>query len=450
MKQTNFRIALLLSLFLLLSACGLADDGVEELEATVPSTPVAQPILEEETPTAVAIVVEEDAPVVEETARQLIIWMPPEFTAGVDVEEETAVFQQQLRAFEEAHPTVEIIVEEKGIEGSGGIFDYLRTGRPVAPIILPHLIVLPTDHLPVAAESGYLQQLSPYLPAGGMVDLYSAAQLMVQVDGEVMGYPIFVNNLTHMMGDKNLFIEGLEPIRWRSMVSKEDVRFVFPAAGNDGTLFLLQMYLAEGGHVMDDDGVPILEMEPLTNALAAFEDSSRDGIIIPESRTMSNLDDVWPLFLEDEGANVAQTNAFQFLQHQASLNAVTFAAMPGPTNTLTPLLGGWAWALPHSPNEADLLLAAELLNYLSEPAHLAAWSEESGQLPASRSALAEWDEADSPYLQFVDEELENAEQMPVAAHSTIMIALGDAIFNVVSLNQTAVEAAQTAVSTVSP
>ncbi len=449
MKQLTSRIVSPLLFFLILSACGLVDDGAAEPVATSPSALIERPMLVDKTATAVTIsTIEETA--VASTARQLIIWLPPEFVAGVNIEDETAVFQQQLNTFKETHPAVEIIVEEKDIEGNGSIFEYLQTGRPVAPTILPHLIVLPIAHLPIAAETGQIQPLSPYLPAEGTVDLYPAAQLMVQVDGEVMGYPIFVNNLTHMMGDSNLFIEGLEPIRWRSMVSKEGVRFAFPAAGTDGALFLLQMYLAEDGRVMDDDGVPVLEMKPLTNALAAFEDANRAGAVIPESRTMSSLDEIWPLFLENEGATVAQTNAFQFLQHQASLNAVTFVPMSGPAKTLTPLLDGWAWALPYSPDESDLTLAAELLNFLSEPAQLAAWSEESGQLPASRTALAKWNSADTPYLQFVDEELENAEQMPVAAHSTIMIALSDAIFNVVSLNQTAVEAAQTAVSTVSP
>ena len=443
MKLTRIGILLFL---LLLAACEATEEQTEpDAPAPIAPTPTAELVPEGET------AVSQDPPAeVDESVQQLIIWLPPAFADEVDVEGETAVFQQQLRAFQENHPDIEIIIEEKGVEGSGGMLDYLRTGRPVAPAILPHLLILPVERLPVATEAGLLQPLSTYLPAGAMGDLYPAAQEMVDVDGELMGYPIFVNDLTHMMSERDIFIEGLEPIRWRSMIAKAGVQFVFPAAGIDGTLLLLQTYLAEGGRVADEDGVPILEIEPLTKALSSFEDGSREGIIIPESRTMTSLDEVWPYLLEVDGATVAQTNAAQFLQHQSSLDNIAFAAISGPTHALTPLLDGWAWALPHSPDEGERALAAELLVFLSEPEQLAAWSEDSGLLPASREALAAWSTADTAYIQFVNSELEGADKMPIADHSTIMIALSDALFNVVSLNQTAIEAAQTAVSTVSP
>ena len=443
------RIGILL-LLLLLAAC----ESIEQLtgqaaEDAIAPTPTVEMLVEEEVITAVN---EEDPiiPEAEETVRQLIIWLPPSFADEVDIDGETAVFQEQLRIFAENHPSIEIIVEEKGVEGSGGMLDYLRTGRPVAPTILPHLLILPVDRLPVATEAGLLQPIREHISDDMVTDLYAAADAMVDVDGEMMGYPIFVNNLSHMMYNETLFAEGLEPRRWRALTAVDEAQLAFPAAGTDGAILLLQRYLAEGGRVADDDGTPILELEPLTNALISFEEATVGGTIIPASATMTSLDDVWPPLLEEGGATVAQTNAAQFLQHQASLDGIAFAPFPGPQNPLTPLLDGWAWALPHSPDEAAQALAAELITYLSEPEQLAAWSEDSGLLPASREALADWSTADNAYIQFVNTELEGADEMPVADHSTIMIALTDAIFNVVSLNQTAVEAAQTAVSTVSP
>ncbi len=444
-----FTLILLSSFFFLLSACGLGNDGTAQTAATpIPPTPTALP-LDEETETAV------DDPLVpeaEETVRKVIIWLPPAFADKMNIGQDAVgtvdIFQQQLRVFEESRSDIEIIVEQKEIDGNGGIFDYLRTGRSVAPAILPHLIVLPTEYLSIAAEAGYLQPLSPHLPAGGMAALYPAAQRLAQVDGEVMGYPIFLTHFTHMVSKDGIFIENLEPIRWRSMISKENVQFAFPAAGEDGTLLLLQMYLAEGGSVMDK-GTPVLELEPLINALAAFENPSQEKVITPDSRMMSSFDEVWPLFLEEEGGvTVIQTDAAHFLQNQASLDGAAFAAMPGSANILTPLLDGWAWALPYSPDEDDLTVVVDLLNFLSEPENLSVWSEACGQLPARRSALAGWESADTPYLQFVDAELLDAEQVPITAQSEMMAVLADALFNVVSLNETAVEAAQTAVSTI--
>jgi ABC-type glycerol-3-phosphate transport system substrate-binding protein len=450
MKPIHVRITLLLSLLLLLVACDtLTEQLTQTAVATVAPTPTAEIELEEGGETAVNEGTEEFTPEAEESVHQLIIWLPPSFTDMVDVEGETAVFQEQLRAFQQKHPDIDIIVEKKAVEGSGGMFDYLRTSRPIAPTILPHLLILPVDRLPVATEAGLLQPMETTISDEMVADLYPSAARMVEVDGSMMGYPIFVHNFSHMIYNETLFSDGLQPRRWRALTAVDEAKFAFPAAGTDGAILLLQRYFAEGGRVADDDGTPILELEPLTNALIAFEEATVGGTIIPASATMNTLDQVWPL-LEDGIATVAQTNVMQFLQQPTLVEGMAYAPMPGPQKPLTPLLDGWAWALPLSSDEATQDLAIELITFLSKPAQLGAWSEDSGFLPASHAALAEWSIINTPYMQFINTELAGADEMPIADHSTIMLALTDAIFSVVSLNQTAIEAAQTAVSTISP
>lgn len=448
MKPIHLHIILLASLLLLLAACGDTTD--QESAQTTPETIAPTPTAEiEEVETAVNAENAELPTEAEASAQRLIIWLPPNFADMVDVEDETAVFQKQLRTFQETHPDIEIVVEKKTVEGSGGMLDYLRTGRPIASTILPHLLILPVDRLPIATQAGLLQPMDTAVSDEMMADLYPSAAQMIDVNGNVMGYPIFVHNLSHMVYDETLFTEGLEPRRWRALTAVDEAKFAFPAAGTDGAILLLQRYIAEGGRVADEDGAIILEIEPLTNALISFEEAAINGTIIPASTTMSRLDEVWA-HLEDGSATVAQTNAMQFLQQTTTAEGIAYAPIPGPQKPLTPLLNGWAWALPDSPDEAAQTLAIELITFLSEPEQLAEWSEDSGLLPASRTALTQWSTADTRYIQFANTELERAEELPIADHSTIMLTLTDAIFNIVSLNQTAIEAAQTAVSTISP
>jgi ABC-type glycerol-3-phosphate transport system substrate-binding protein len=218
---------------------------------------------------------------------------------------------------------------------------------------------------------------------------------------------------------------------------------VFAAGGTDGAILALQFYLDAGGVLQDESGQPVLQVEPLTAALEALQAARETEFLVPQSSSLSNVDQSWQLFLGG-GANIVRSRSDHFLGQNTAGLPIEYTVTPGVDRPLTPLVGGWAWAISTS-DPARQEAAYTLLNDLIAPANQGAWAQDSDILPTRRDALAQWTEADQ-YIGFVEQELERAQPLPVATNSKIMTVLGDAVFEVVSGSKLATEAAEDAVA----
>jgi hypothetical protein len=85
---------------------------------------------------------------------------------------------------------------------------------------------------------------------------------------------------------------------------------------------------------------------------------------------------------------------------------------------------------------------------VAEP-FLGTWSYQSRILPAQRQAFSQWPATD-PYVTFLKQELERARPYPLSRNSSIIVALSDAVFDVMSLSQTPQAAAAAAVELIQP
>jgi hypothetical protein len=94
-------------------------------------------------------------------------------------------------------------------------------------------------------------------------------------------------------------------------------------------------------------------------------------------------------------------------------------------------------------------LAADLIVWLAESANLGSWSAQSHTLPARRTAFNYWPE-DEGYILFLREQLEAAEPYPAAATGLLLTALGNAVFDVVTLAESPQVAAEQAAAEVRP
>ena len=109
-----------------------------------------------------------------EDALTLTVWLPPEIASRTDAG--TAVLEQQWLAFRLARPDVTLTVEQKAVLGQGGILNYLRAGRNVAPAVLPDLIALPTNQLAAAANEELIYPVGDWLEQDLVNDLYPSAR----------------------------------------------------------------------------------------------------------------------------------------------------------------------------------------------------------------------------------------------------------------------------------
>jgi ABC-type glycerol-3-phosphate transport system substrate-binding protein len=233
------------------------------------------------------------------------------------------------------------------------------------------------------------------------------------------------------------------PLTWDRLIADPEQSLVIAAGGTEGAMLALQFYLDAGGTIQNESGQPDLQLEPLTLALEAIEDARENQTLVTQSSSLSTVDQSWQLFLSG-GANIVRTGSDYFLSQNTAGLPVGFTVTPGIDRPLTPLVGGWAWAISTSdPGRQEA--AYNLLVELVSPSNQGPWSQTSNILPARRDSLATWT-TNELYVNFVQQELERAEPLPVATNSRIMTVLGDAVFQVVSGSKLAEEAAEDAIA----
>lgn len=435
---------LLLCLLSFLAACDLINnsEGTRHPDATATaSTSVTAPAVTPALQSTLDITI---PAVVTETAPSLTIWLPPDTILGSETG--AAVFSDQLLTFNATHPEVETRVEQKAVTGPGGILNYLRTGSAVAPAILPDVIVLPANQLKTAVTDRLIYPLDDLIEPSLFEDLFPAAQTMAKIDAQYYGYPFAITNLTHLVYQTTI-ITTTPPLRWNTFTENRSANFVFPAAGPAGSRLTLQFYLAGGGTLVNEASQPALEAPLLTQALLPFQQGRTAEFILLQSSSMDTFEDTWEMF-QAGTAVYALTDAHHFLINRTPEIQTGYAVIPGLITPLTPIVNGWTWAV-STTDPVRRALAAELITHLTHGDNLGAWSQASQQLPARRQALTQWPRDDA-YTNFIQLELERAQANPTIDNDPIMVALGNAVFDVISFAKTAQEAAAEAIIALQP
>lgn len=373
---------------------------------------------------------------VTQTNPTLRVWLPPEI--ALSTEPGAEILNAQLAAYRSSHPDVVLTIEQKAVSGQSGILNYLRTGRTVAPSVLPDLIAIPVDQLGPALSEELIYPLGGMVDTSLLEDLFPAALDLVLKNNQVGGYPFVLTNLPHLVYDSSAVTQTI-PSRWSEYVELPN-RFILPARGTPAGTLGLQLYLDAGGTLTNDAGQVALQVEPLATALQQLFTAKNNGLILDQSSNYTTLQESWQL-LQAGSADIALTNSEQFLR-QRSGSDYSIATIPGLERSLTPMVSGWAWAI-STADPTRRALAGDLLNTLIASNQLGEWSYASNLLPARQAAFAFWPE-DDPYVIFAREQLNRARAMPFSSTSTIMTALNNAVFDVITLTKTPQVAAEEA------
>lgn len=371
-------------------------------------------------------------------AQLLIIWLPPEVATRTNPGSE--LFLQQLRDVTADIPNLEVRVEQKAISGQGGTLNYLRTGRHVAPDMLPDLIILPTEQLGAAANDSLIYPLNGLLDETSLGALYPAARTLAQPDGQIVGYPLAITGLGHLVYVQDALGEGTVET-WADLLALSGQSFVIAGGGRAAATLTLQLYLDAGGVLSNETGQPVLQVEPLGRALEQLAAGRANGLIATQSSSAGTIMEAWQLFMSG-GGTMAQTTADQLLLTDSTGRSLAYAPLPGINGRLVPLVSGWAWAI-STPEPAQQRLAVQVMLALMEAEQLAEWSYASGILPARQDAFARWPQ-DNAYVAFLGPELLLARPFPAAANNTIMGILGNAVADVLSQAKTPQAAADEA------
>ncbi len=362
----------------------------------------------------------------------LTFWVP-EFLSPEAPQPAGPLIAEQLEAFSATQDgKVRVRVERKARYGKGGLLDFLRTARPVAPNALPDVVALDVAELEEAVAAGVLQPLTSFLDDKVTDDLYPFAREAGQFDGQLYAVQ-FLSDLDHAVYLPSQVAEP--PGQWSDILERK-LTYLFPLASpqssaggrpsEDLSRAVLSQYLSAGTPFGTDRRL-LLEEQPLLNLLTFYEDGVKAGVIPPGAQELADGEAVWGVFAQGK-VPLAYASARRYRVGNGTLNA-RFASSPGMAGPATPIAGGWALAVVTGDPQRQRA-AADLIAWLLTPQNASVWSTASGWLPTSPEALQMLD--DSPYRDFLGTELAAARALPAGSDYAAMAArLQTAILSVV-------------------
>jgi len=341
----------------------------------------------------------------------------------------------QLLEFDRNRPELELDVVTKRATGPGSIMDYFQTASPVAPDILPDLVVLNDEMLAQAWKQEVIQSLDD-LPQILMDDLFSVAVKLGRIDDHLVGVP-FRLELEHLVYNTTVFSETA-PSTWDEILDSGGP-YLFPAAEDAPVDTTLLHYMAAGGILYDRDGQPDFGIDPLTEVFRFYQQAYSRRVIPAAAQQTRSLAFSWNAYLSGN-ALVAYVDASSYLSGRDELLNTAVGATPGPNRSGAPLVSAWHWAVVAT-DPARQQLAVDLIMWLMEADNLGVWSFASQWLPSTAGALAAWP-TDDDYVRFAQEQILLGHPRPDAAYyQVVQSELSQVVRDVMNGNQTPAEAA---------
>ena len=338
------------------------------------------------------------------------VWWPDELYPQENGPAEE-ILLQQFDDFRVNYVIYDLDVRRKRTHGLGGIFPTLRTAGPVAPSAVPDLTLMRRADMVTAATEGLIVPLDDWIsPSLVGSNLLLGARALGEIDGVLFGLPYAVT-LTHTAYRASVFIEPM--ISFDDVLTEEPV-YVFPAGDEAVNLTVLLQYLAAGGRLADDEGVTVLDREPLVTVLDYYAQGLRKGIFTPSLLTTMTYDDYWNDFVSAD-ANMIGVDSVAYLSHKDSVQNVGLAPIPTLGETPISALDGWVWVLTTTdPDHQEQ--ARAFLSWMMRVSQQSAYTEAFGILPSQTRALRLWD--DEAYADFAQELLPDARMISQAQRSS--------------------------------
>lgn len=340
--------------------------------------------------------------------KPLVLWLP-DWMAQV-TEASSGLLRQSVEDFgAEQGIETEIIVKTSANEG--GLLDFLVVSQPVAPAILPDIIVLPLDGAEIAATKGLLQPLDDLIDPALSADLFPFAQAVARTDQGWYAVP-FVASVEHLAFQPSAISDP--PLNW-VILFETQATYAFPAAGPESRLpdAILIHYLSTV-----KAGEDPVRNEAALRRLLSFYQTARAAALLDGSTAQAGTPaDTWPRVLQ--GAVVmADTTSQLWLRDRQQATLLRPGPIPTADSSPRYIAHGWAFAIVTA-DENRQAMCARLIERLLAPDFLASWSLVAHYLPTRRSALAAW--PDDNFTAFANDALTTAVRPPAWTSDTAFI-----------------------------
>lgn len=347
-----------------------------------------------------------------------LTWWTPEFLSPKAPQSAGPLLAEQLAAFQASQEgAVTVNVALKARYGKGGLLDFLRTARPVAPSVLPDVVTLDVIDLEPAVAAGLLQPLDGLLDPDLLASLYPFASANGRFGDRLLAVQ-YAADIEHLVYLKEQ--AAAPPATWSALLAAR-LPYLFPIAGaTAGSAArpqealphaVISQYVSAGATYDPGHRAIQVEAQPLARLLAFYSEAARNGILPPAALEVGDAETVWSVYRQSS-VPFALISARNYLGEQEGVKNIAYAAAPGYTTPVRAVADGWALAIVTT-DPARQQAAAALITWLLQPENAGAWSRAAGWLPTSPEALAAW--GASPYFTFLDEQLATAISHPAGA-----------------------------------
>ena len=296
-------------------------------------------------------------------ARVLRIWLPPRFDPNVDTAS-AKLLKQRLVDFEATHPGLKIDVR---IKAEDELLNSLSITSAAAATALPDLIALSRPDLEAAALKGLIHPIDGLSTVLDDPNWYPYARELGHIQNIGYGLPF--------AGDALVLFHRpeLEVTTWENIFAGEDI-LVFPAS-DPQALVLLSLYISAGGRIVNEQGLPTLDEDQLTQTLLMIQ----NGHLIEQAflPAMANYGTDTPSIqaYRDGRANIAIAWAANYQAGDGIMQTI-----PSLSSTPHTFATGWIWALAGSDPE-NQQVATELAEFLMADEFISKWLNETSYLP---------------------------------------------------------------------
>ncbi len=388
----------------MVSGCQTASVAEVNTEPTTESTNTPRPSptsnADRLTPTPTAI--PEDVPIT------LTFWTV-EDVSPLREDESGAFLESKLRLFERANPDIKVDLRVKKASGKGGVLDFLRTSRAVAPSVMPDVVVMQATDLDIAFADGFLQPLDGKLDRSIVQDLLPAARRIGTVNDRLAGVPIGIE-MEHTVYNTRIFTAT--PILWIDVLTK-NTTYLFPAQGNNGLVndVTLSQYLSVGGKLQDDEGNPKIDDRSLQTVLQFYQTSLENQLISASHLEAATSKELWPLYLKGQ-TGLTQVSVQQYLTDREILQNTTFSTLPVADETSVPVGIMHSWVLVLITDDVDRQDASlRLVESFLSTTNNVTWNSINKSIPTRDTAYQQI-AGDDPYWLFLTDLLNTAQPEP--------------------------------------
>lgn len=307
----------------------------------------------------------------------LRIWLPAQFNPGAEGAA-SEMLAQRLAQFEAQYPELKIEVRIKKAENEGDMLNALSLTSAAAPSALPDLVLLARPDFEMAALLGLLHPIDGLSTSLDGPNWYSYAQRLGHIQNTGYGLPSLGNALVLVY-----YPELGQIVTWEDVLGSKG-QIVFPA-GNPQALIGLSLYVSAGGEILDAQGLPTLELEPLTRVLTLIDEGVSKEVFPASLANITNESQALQIYRTGS----ANKGIVWYLSYQPSEDG-KITPLPGLDEMPFSYASGWIWALAGAKQE-NQQLAVELAEFLVADDFLAAWTRATGYLPTRPSIVEEAD-----------------------------------------------------------